>query len=64
MEAHKNQWQLYFRCDTQRKKQYKATLQLEHLKYLFTLKKLGKLQLFGPLTDGGRIHGILILFEF
>ena len=42
------------------KKQYKATLQMEHLKYLFTLKKLGKLPLFGPLTDGGRIHGISI----
>lgn len=35
-------------------------LQMEHLKYLFQLKKLGKLPLFGPLTDGGKIHGILI----
>ena len=45
---------------TETQKKEMEALQMEHLKYLFTLKKLGKLPLFGPLTDGGSIHGILI----
>lgn len=45
---------------TEAEKDEMKALQMEHLKYLFTLKKLGKLPLFGPLTDGGSIHGILI----
>jgi len=45
---------------TETEKKQMESLQMDHLRYLFTLKKLGKLPLFGPLTDGGSIHGILI----
>ena len=33
-------------------------MQMNHLKYLFTLKEQGKISVFGPLTDNGDIRGI------
>jgi uncharacterized protein YciI len=35
-------------------------VQMEHLKYFFNLKKQGKVPIFGPFTDGAKIHGIFI----
>jgi uncharacterized protein YciI len=34
--------------------------QMEHLQYLFTLKENKHVSIFGPLTDGGSMRGILI----
>jgi uncharacterized protein YciI len=33
---------------------------MEHLVHLFTLKRDGKLPLFGPFVDGGLLRGIAI----
>ena len=37
-----------------------ASNQMLHLQYLFTLKEQNHLSIFGPLTDSGKIRGILI----
>lgn len=38
-------------------------LQMEHLKFLFTLKEEGKISVFGPFLEGGDLEGFAIFDE-
>lgn len=39
------------------------SLQMEHLKFLFTLKTEGKISVFGPFLEGGELEGFAIFNE-